>query len=150
MLDSIARAPLWAHGLDYGHGTGHGVGYFLNVHEGPQTISRQAVSANMAMQAGMVTSIEPGLYRSGLWGIRLENLVAAVPATNESSAGFGEFLAFETLSLCPIDTRCLWLPGLRDDERSWLNDYHLEVRQRLRKRLSAPALNWLLARTEAV
>jgi Xaa-Pro aminopeptidase len=150
MLDSIARAPLWAHGLDYGHGTGHGVGYFLNVHEGPQTISRQAVSANMAMQAGMVTSIEPGLYRPGLWGIRLENLVAAVPATNESSAGFGEFLAFETLSLCPIDTRCLWLPGLRDDERSWLNDYHLEVRQRLRKRLSAPALNWLLARTEAV
>lgn len=150
MLDSIARAPLWEHGLDYGHGTGHGVGYFLNVHEGPQSISRNPITPNMGMQAGMVTSIEPGLYRPASWGIRLENLVAAVPAVNESTAGFGEFLAFETLSLCPIDTRCLWLPALRDDERSWLNDYHQEVRERLRNRLSAAALEWLLARTEAV
>ncbi|MFM8901632.1 MAG: aminopeptidase P family protein [Burkholderiales bacterium] len=147
MLDSIARAPLWEHGLDYGHGTGHGVGYFLNVHEGPQSISRNPITPNMGMQAGMVTSIEPGVYRPGLWGIRLENLVAAVPAVN---TGFGEFLAFETLSLCPIDTRCLWLSALRDDERLWLNDYHQEVRERLQNRLGGAALGWLLARTAAV
>ena len=150
MLDAIARAPLWEHGLDYGHGTGHGVGYFLNVHEGPQSISRNPVTANMAMQVGMVTSVEPGLYRPGLWGIRLENLVASVPAVTESGAGFGEFLEFETLSLCPIDTRCLWLPWLRDDERSWLNTYHQQVRKRLQSRLSGAALGWLLERTKAV
>jgi Xaa-Pro aminopeptidase len=150
MLDAIARAPLWAHGLDYGHGTGHGVGYFLNVHEGPQSISRTTVKPHMAMQEGMVTSIEPGLYRPGSWGIRLENLVATVPAVNESRAGFGEFLAFETLSLCPIDTRCLWLAWLREDERLWLNNYHQDVRSRLQNRLSGAALDWLMARTEAV
>ena len=83
MLDAIARAPLWEHGLDYGHGTGHGVGCFLNVHEGPQTISKAIPEASMAMQPGMVTSIEPGLYRPGRWGIRIENLVmnVAVDAT---------------------------------------------------------------------
>ncbi|MBY0468048.1 MAG: aminopeptidase P family protein, partial [Burkholderiaceae bacterium] len=78
MLDAIARAPLWQQGLDYGHGTGHGVGYFLNVHEGPQTISKAIPEASMAMQPGMVTSIEPGLYRPGRWGIRIENLVMNV------------------------------------------------------------------------
>ncbi len=150
MLDAIARAPLWAHGLDYGHGTGHGVGYFLNVHEGPQSISRTVVKPNMAMQAGMVTSIEPGVYRPGLWGIRLENLVAAIHASQESEAGFGEFLEFETLTLCPIDTRCLCLEWLREDERLWLNHYHQEVRQRLKDHVSGAALEWLLARTEAV
>ena len=80
MLDAIARAPLWAHGLDYGHGTGHGVGYFLNVHEGPQSISKAVPDAHMAMQPGMITSIEPGLYRPGRWGIRIENLVLNVAA----------------------------------------------------------------------
>ncbi|HZJ70176.1 MAG TPA: M24 family metallopeptidase, partial [Planctomycetota bacterium] len=79
MLDAIARAPLWAHGLDYGHGTGHGVGYFLNVHEGPQSISRAIPEPAMAMEPGMITSIEPGLYRPGQWGIRIENLVLNVP-----------------------------------------------------------------------
>jgi Xaa-Pro aminopeptidase len=150
MLDAIARAPLWEHGLDYGHGTGHGVGYFLNVHEGPQSISRTAVKPNMAMQAGMVTSIEPGVYRPGLWGIRLENLAAAVHASEESEAGFGDFLEFETLTLCPIDTRCLDLDGLREDERQWLNHYHQNVRQRLKDHVSGAALAWLLARTEAI
>ena len=81
MLDTIARVPLWEHGLDYGHGTGHGVGYFLNVHEGPQSFSRVIPDATMAMQPGMITSVEPGLYRPGQWGVRVENLVLSVPAT---------------------------------------------------------------------
>ncbi len=80
MLDAIARAPLWAEGIEFGHGTGHGVGYFLNVHEGPQTISKAIPDATMAMEAGMVTSIEPGVYRAGQWGVRIENLVMNVPA----------------------------------------------------------------------
>ncbi|MDQ2927970.1 MAG: M24B family metallopeptidase, partial [Pseudomonadota bacterium] len=96
MLDAIARAPLWEHGLDYGHGTGHGVGYFLNVHEGPQTISRVIADPSMAMQPGMITSVEPGLYRPGQWGVRVENLVLAVPAAADVSTEFGEFLEFET------------------------------------------------------
>lgn len=150
MLDAIARAPLWENGLDYGHGTGHGVGYFLNVHEGPQSISRTIVKPNMAMQVGMVTSIEPGVYRPGLWGIRLENLAAAVQASKESKAGFGEFLEFETLTLCPLDTRCLCWDLLREDERLWLNHYHQNVRERLKGHVSGAALQWLLARTEAV
>ena len=121
MLDAIARAPLWAHALDYGHGTGHGVGYFLNVHEGPQSISKAVPDANMAMELGMITSIEPGLYRPGQWGIRIENLVLNVPAQLPGANGeFGEFLEFETLTLCPIDTRCIARELLRQDEIDWL------------------------------
>ena len=148
MLDAIARAPLWAHSLDYGHGTGHGVGYFLNVHEGPQSISKAIPDAHMAMQPGMITSIEPGLYRPGRWGIRIENLVLNVPAA-ESSAGFGEFLEFETLTLCPIDTRCIERSLLRQDEIDWLNRYHVTVRERLRPLVGGAALAWLIERTEA-
>ncbi len=150
MLDAIARAPLWAHGLDYGHGTGHGVGYFLNVHEGPQSISRNPATPSMAMQPGMVTSIEPGVYRPGAWGVRIENLVAALPCEEATGAGFGEFLAFETLTLCPIDTRCIERALLDADEIGWLNRYHAEVRARLRGRLDGTALQWLLARTEPI
>ena len=147
-LDALARAPLWEAGLDFGHGTGHGVGYFLNVHEGPQSISRAMPDASMAMQPGMITSIEPGLYRDGRWGIRIENLVLniSIGAPDE----FGEYLAFETLTLCPIDSRCLELSLLRADERQWLNDYHAEVRRRLAPRLDGAALDWLLRRTEPV
>ena len=145
MLDTIARAPLWAEGLDYGHGTGHGVGYFLNVHEGPQSISKAAPDAHMAMEPGMITSIEPGLYRVGQWGIRIENLVLNVPA---QSTEFGEFLEFETLTLCPIDTRCIERSLLRDDEVAWLDAYHAEVRRRLAPRVTGDALAWLVERTK--
>ncbi|HEX7383851.1 MAG TPA: aminopeptidase P family protein [Burkholderiaceae bacterium] len=148
MLDAIARAPLWQHGLDYGHGTGHGVGYFLNVHEGPQTISRAVPDPHMAMEPGMITSIEPGLYRPGQWGVRIENLVLAVPAPLD--AGFGEFLEFETLTLCPIDLRCIDLALLRADEVDWLNGYHATVRERLAPLVDGAARDWLLARTQAV
>ena len=148
MLDALARAPLWEAGLDFGHGTGHGVGYFLNVHEGPQSISKAIPEPAMAMQPGMITSIEPGLYRDGRWGIRIENLVLNVSVGEPDE--FGEYLAFETLTLCPIDSRCLELSLLRADERQWLNDYHAEVRRRLAPRLDGAALDWLLRRTEPV
>ena len=147
-LDALARAPLWEAGLDFGHGTGHGVGYFLNVHEGPQSISRAMPDASMAMQPGMITSVEPGLYRDGRWGIRIENLVLNISVGTPDE--FGEYLAFETLTLCPIDSRCLELSLLRADELQWLNDYHAEVRRRLAPRLDGAALDWLLRRTEPV
>ncbi len=147
MLDALARAPLWAESLDYGHGTGHGVGYFLNVHEGPQSISKAVPDAHMAMEPGMITSIEPGLYRPGQWGVRIENLVLNVTAP---SSEFGDFLEFETLTLCPIDTRCLDLSLMRADELDWLNRYHATVRERLAPKLAGDGLAWLMARTEPV
>lgn len=146
MLDAIARAPIWQGGVEYGHGTGHGVGYFLNVHEGPQVISyRAAPGPHTAMEPGMITSNEPGLYRDGRWGVRIENLVA-----NRSwlDGEFGEFLCFETLTLCPIDTRCIDLSLMRADEIEWLNDYHQTVRERLAPRVSGDALAWLQASTQ--
>jgi len=171
MLDAIARAPLWAEGLDFGHGTGHGVGYFLNVHEGPQSISRALPTAHMAMEPGMITSIEPGVYRPGLWGVRIENLVAnrslasepqwgstdvfaearlaeASASGSAQAGGFGEFLEFETLSLCPIDTRCIDTSLLREDEKRWLNDYHRRVCDQLMPRVQGAASDWLRARTQ--
>ena len=145
-LDALARAPLWATGRDYGHGTGHGVGYFLNVHEGPQVISSGAsVAEHTAMREGMITSNEPGVYRPGQWGVRIENLVANRAA---APSDFGDFLEFETLTLCPIDTRCLNLFTLDQAEIDWLNAYHDEVRRRLAPRLDGQALAWLEARTE--
>lgn len=148
MLDAIARAPIWEAGADYGHGTGHGVGYFLNVHEGPQVISHYAPAEPFtAMEEGMITSIEPGLYRPGKWGIRIENLVMNEAA---GKTEFGDFLKFETLTLCPIDTRCIDLTLLRDDERAWLNDYHATVRERVSPHVSGAAKTWLEKRTQAI
>ncbi|HET9643161.1 MAG TPA: aminopeptidase P family protein [Burkholderiaceae bacterium] len=148
MLDAIARAPLWATGLDYGHGTGHGVGYFLNVHEGPQSISKAQPEPNMAMEPGMITSIEPGLYRPGQWGIRIENLVLNIPAQTPEGIRFGEFLEFETLTLCPVDTRCIDCSLLNTEEIQWLDDYHATVRERIAPLVSGDALAWLQERTE--
>jgi Xaa-Pro aminopeptidase len=148
MLDAIARAPLWASGLDFGHGTGHGVGYFLAVHEGPQSISKALPEPQMAMEPGMITSIEPGVYRPGQWGVRIENLVLNVPAATPEGGAFGEFLEFETLTLCPIDTRCIERSLLRADEVQWLNRYHAMVRERLSPRVSGDALAWLERRTQ--
>ncbi|MGF6412631.1 aminopeptidase P family protein [Paraburkholderia sp. MM5482-R1] len=148
MLDAIARAPIWQAGADYGHGTGHGVGYFLNVHEGPQVISHYAPAEPWtAMEEGMITSNEPGLYRSGKWGVRIENLVLNVAAEKTE---FGDFLKFETLTLCPIDARCIELSLLRDDERAWLNAYHETVRARLAPHVSGDAKAWLELRTQPI
>lgn len=148
LLDAIARAPIWAESVDYGHGTGHGVGYFLNVHEGPQVIAYQAAPApQTAMQPGMITSIEPGTYRPGRWGVRIENLAMNREA---GSSEFGDFLKFETLTLCPIDTRCLLPDLLSQEEKQWFNAYHAEVRERLSPLLGGAALEWLNTRTVAI
>lgn len=145
LLDAIARAPLWADQVDYGHGTGHGVGYFMNVHEGPQVIAYQAATTpQTAMRVGMISSIEPGTYRPGQWGVRIENLVVNREA---GKSAFGDFLNFETLTLCPIDTRCLLPELLAREELDWLNGYHATVRERLAPLLKGDALAWLEART---
>lgn len=145
MIDAVARAPLWERLAEYGHGTGHGVGFHLNVHEGPQVISYRApVHPHAAMRAGMITSNEPGLYRPGKWGVRIENLVCNRVA---GKSEFGAFLEFETLTLCPIDTRCILADQMRPDEIAWLDRYHAEVRRRLSPHVSGVALDWLLART---
>ncbi|MGE7994064.1 aminopeptidase P family protein [Pseudomonas sp. NPDC089554] len=148
LLDAIARAPIWAEQVDYGHGTGHGVGYFMNVHEGPQVIAYQAATTpQTAMQAGMISSIEPGTYRPGEWGVRIENLVVN---RELGKSAFGDFLNFETLTLCPIDTRCLLPERLSAEETTWLNDYHRTVRERLSPLLKGEALAWLEQRTVAL
>ena len=147
-LDVLARNQLWQQGLDYGHGTGHGVGYFLNVHEGPQVISRTApVMPERIISEGMITSNEPGLYREGKWGIRLENLVVAVKA---SQSEFGEFLKFEDLTLCPFDTRLILPELLNEQEKRWLNDYHKRVHDELIGRVDGRAKAWLIKRTQAI
>jgi len=148
MLDAIARAPIWAGGVDYGHGTGHGVGYFLNVHEGPQSISPTTMpEPHTAMEPGMITSIEPGIYKPGRHGIRIENLVCNHIA---EVTEFGEFLAFETLTLCPIDVRVLDRSLLGATDIAWLNDYHATVRARLSHLVDGAARDWLISRTEAI
>jgi Xaa-Pro aminopeptidase len=151
MLDTLARAPIWAAGVDFGHGTGHGVGYFLNVHEGPHGITPHLPpEPQTAMEPGMVTSNEPGIYRPGRWGVRIENLVLNVPATLQEPSEFGEFLQFETLTLSPIDTRLIERSLLRDDEVKWLNTYHAEVRRRVGPHVRDAAATWLQLRTEAI
>ena len=148
LLDALARAPIWAAGIEYGHGTGHGVGYFLNVHEGPQSISASTMpEPHTAMEPGMITSIEPGIYRPGQWGIRIENLVLNTAA---GSGEFGQFLEFETLTLCAIDTRCIDVALMRADEIAWLNKYHGQVRERLSPHVSGEAAAWLALRTKEI
>jgi len=121
-LDILARKALWQHGLNYGHGTGHGVGYFLNVHEGPMSI-RQEFN-DQAIEAGMVISNEPGLYRSGEYGLRIENMIVCLKDENTE---FGDFLHFDTLTLCPIDTKGIDKKLMNKEEISWLNSYHKRV-----------------------
>ncbi|GLQ46231.1 Xaa-Pro aminopeptidase [Dyella lipolytica] len=140
-LDALARAPLWASGMDYGHGTGHGVGYFLNVHEGPQSIRPPiAGGALVPLEPGMISSIEPGLYKPARHGIRHENLAVVIEADQTE---FGEFYAFETLTLCPFDRRALEPGLLNPEERAWLDDYHASVRAALGPLMEDADLAWL-------
>jgi len=151
LIDAICRAPLWQAQMDYGHGTGHGVGYFLNVHEGPQVIAYSASNPpERAMKAGMISSNEPGLYREGGWGIRIENLCVNQPVPNPSETEFGNYLHFETVTLCPIDTRLIEPSLLREDEKAWLNSYHEQVFNELKDRVDGDALAWLTERTQAI
>ena len=140
-LDVLARTALWQGGLDYAHGTGHGVGSFLSVHEGPQRISKSG--GNQELLPGMIVSNEPGYYKTGEYGIRIENLVLVEP--REIAGGEGAFLGFETLTLAPID-RALIAAGLLDEEeRAWLDTYHARVLAVIGPQLSAEARAWLEA-----
>lgn len=142
-LDVLARQALWRAGLDYDHGTGHGVGSYLSVHEGPQRVSK--MPSAVALKPGMVVSDEPGFYLSGAYGIRIENLVVVVAAPG--ATGDAGYLAFETLTLAPID-RALIDTGLLDaDETGWLDAYHGRVREALGPQLSASDAAWLAAAT---
>lgn len=144
-LDVLARRHLWNNMRNYLHGTGHGVGHFLNVHEGPQNIRLE--QNNTPLTPGMVTSNEPGVYVAGRYGIRTENLTL-VAETGESD--FGKFLCFETLTLCPIDTRAIDRSLMTDDEIAWLNNYHATVYDRLSPSLSDDVKEWLRNATAAI
>ena len=137
-IDALARYPLWLAGQDYDHGTGHGVGAFLSVHEGPQRISRLS---EVPLDPGMILSNEPGYYREGAFGIRLENLIVVepAPALGDNRAQ----LAFETLTFAPFDRRLVLRDRLAPGERDWLNAYHAAVQDRLTERVSAVARDWL-------
>ncbi|WP_417789483.1 aminopeptidase P family protein [Terasakiella pusilla] len=143
-LDVLARLPLWEAGMDYDHGTGHGVGSFLNVHEGPQRISK--MPSKVALGVGMVVSNEPGYYKTGGYGIRLENLVCVQP----SEGGEREMLAFETLTLCPFDVNGIEKNLLDPHEIDWLNSYHAQVREALSPLLEGDDLAWLIAATQPI
>ena len=150
LIDAICRAPLWQAQMDYGHGTGHGVGYFLNVHEGPQVIAYSASTPKeRAMKEGMISSNEPGLYREGKWGIRIENLMVNKRIAQPVETEFGNFLNFETVTYCPIDTRLIEPSLLSQVEVDWLNDYHRQVYAELKNRVDGAALDWLTERTQA-
>ena len=151
LIDAICRAPLWQAQMDYGHGTGHGVGYFLNVHEGPQVIAYSAsIPKERAMKEGMISSNEPGLYREGKWGIRIENLMVNKRVSHPVETEFGNFLNFETVTYCPIDTRLIEPSLLSQIEVDWLNNYHRQVYAELKDRVEGAALEWLTERTQAI
>jgi Xaa-Pro aminopeptidase len=139
-LDTLARLALWRHGLDFDHGTGHGIGAYLVVHEGPQRISKAA--GGTALEPGMITSNEPGYYKSGDYGIRIENLVLT-EARPTPPGGERELLGFRTLTLCPIDRRLVLPEFLSTTERDWLNGYHRQVRDELAPLLPDVARRWL-------
>ena len=144
-IDALAREPLWKAKRNFGHGTGHGVGFFLNAHEGPQDI-RQNFN-HQPLEPGMVISDEPGIYREGMHGVRHENLILVRPVGDNE---FGSFLGFETLTLCHFDTSCLELGLLTPDERDWLNAYNAHVYDVLAPRLPSDVATWLHTQTRPV
>ena len=137
-LDTLARAALWQSGRDYAHGTGHGVGAFLNVHEGPQSISHR--STKVPLEPGNVQSNEPGYYEPGAFGIRIENLVEVV---EDEATAPGDFLRFDTLTLCPIEKRLVDPELLSAGERGWLDAYHARVLDTLGPDLDRDERAWL-------
>ncbi len=145
-LDSFARRPLWEAGLDYDHGTGHGVGSYLSVHEGPQNISKRPVG--QALKPGMICSNEPGYYKTGAFGIRIENLVVVSEA--KDVGGERKMMEFETITLAPIDVNLVEPSLMTEDERAWLNAYHTRVRETLSPLLDEETRGWLAKATRAV
>ncbi|WP_158210774.1 aminopeptidase P family protein [Myroides phaeus] len=144
-IDAITRRPIWATMRNYGHGTGHGVGFFLNVHEGPQVFNGTAT--DIAIEPGMITSIEPGLYREGKHGIRIENLVLS---KDLASNQFGDFMDFETLTICYIATDLVEKSLLGQEHIDWLNNYNQWVYDSISSKLSADEAAWLKEKTKAI
>ena len=144
-IDAFARKALWDAGLNYLHGTGHGIGHCLNVHEGPQNIRMEENPT--VLQPGMLISDEPGLYRTGEYGIRIENMVTV---REDSETEFGKFLCMETLTLCFIDTRLVVVSMLSAREHAWLNKYHQTVYEKLSPYLTDEEKAWLKAKTEEI
>jgi Xaa-Pro aminopeptidase len=144
-LDAMARQHLWEVGLDYRHGTGHGVGCFLNVHEGPQSIS--ARDTGIPLEPGMFVSNEPGYYQEGDYGIRIENVVM-VTEDESLKTDYGPFYGFETVTMVPIDRRLVEVPMLSPGEKAWLNEYHVTVREHLSPHLADRDRGWLIRATE--
>jgi Xaa-Pro aminopeptidase len=145
-LDSFARQFLWQDGLDFDHGTGHGVGSYLSVHEGPARISKLG---SAPLKRGMILSNEPGYYRTGSYGIRIENLVLVVEAPPVAGAE-KPLNAFETLTLVPIDTRLVEPAMMTADETAWLDAYHARVREALVPAVDAPTREWLIKATAPI
>jgi len=144
-IDALTRQPMWQALRNYGHGTGHGVGYFLNVHEGPQVFNPSAV--DVVIEEGMITSMEPGLYREGQYGIRIENLLLTIPY---ESNYFADFLAFETLTVCYIDTDLVDKSYLEQKHIDWLNNYNQWVFDQLQNQLTDEEKEWLGKKTKAI
>ena len=144
-LDAFARQPLWEIGCDFDHGTGHGVGSFLSVHEGPQRLSKIGTTP---LEPGMILSDEPGYYKAGAYGIRIENLVLV--EHRAFAQGDRPMLGFETLTFVPIDTRPIEKSLLNEAEIAWLNAYHAEVEKRLAPLLEGEAKLWLHQATQAI
>jgi len=145
-LDVLARYALWQVGLDYDHGTGHGVGAYLSVHEGPHRISKMPNS--VALQPGMIVSNEPGYYKTGAYGIRIENLVAVKEVEIEGADR--RYLEFETLTLAPIDLACVEPRLLTEAECQWLNDYHRRVRDSVGADVDETTRAWLVQATRPI
>ena len=142
-LDYLARAPLWEMGCDYNHGTGHGVGYFLNVHEGPNAIRYQIVNqpeGNVALEEGMITSNEPGVYLEGKFGIRLENLLVC---EKRQKTEYGQFMGFETLTMVPFDRDAIDAGQMTEREKMLLNKYHEMVFKNISPYLDRNETEWL-------
>ena len=146
-LDALARVPLWAAGQDYDHGTGHGIGSFLSVHEGPQRISR---ATDVVLEPGMILSNEPGYYRTGAFGIRTENLIVVQPAPDLPSGDDRTMLEFETITFAPIDLRLVDATMLTQTDKNWLNTYHQAVYSKLSPLLDVQIIKWLAQATAAI
>lgn len=146
-IDALARYPLWLAGQDYDHGTGHGVGVYLSVHEGPARISKVS---DVPLEPGMILSNEPGYYREGAFGIRTENLITVEPAPDLPGADQREMLAFRTMTWVPIDRRLILSERLTTEERDWVNAYHAKVRDMISPRISEAARLWLDIATQPI
>ncbi|WP_342542956.1 aminopeptidase P family protein [Paenisporosarcina sp. FSL H8-0542] len=144
-LDVLARQPIWQYGLDYKCGTGHGVGFFLNVHEGPQSIRND--NNNVILEKGMIITNEPGIYLEGKYGIRIENMMLVV---EDEKTEFGQFMKFETITYCPIDLAGINKDMLTESEKQWLNNYHQEVYTKLAPYLNEEERVWLREETREI